>query len=74
MKHDAGHQKTRTIQEFDCCTVDWDAVTISRDHYSISTIFITVKRSVTLISYSLTTKLQIHIGHYYFNGRVVGRT
>ena len=47
MKHDAG-QKNRTIQEFDCCTVDWDAVTISRDHYDISSI--TVKRSVTLIS------------------------
>ena len=74
MKHDAGHQKTRKIQEFDCCIVDWDAVTISRDHYSISTIFITVKRSVTLISYSLTTKLQIHIEHYYFNGCVIART
>ena len=46
----------------------------SRDHYSISTIFITVKRSMTLISYSLTNKLQIHIGHYYFNGRVIART
>ena len=66
MKHDAtiGHQKTRTIKEFDCCTVDWEAVIVSRDHYSISTIFTTAKRTVT--KPSLTTKLQIHIGHLLF--------
>ena len=66
MKHDAGHQETRKISSTGMPSPS-HAITTVYQPYSL----LTVKRSVTLISYSLTTKLQIHIGHYYFNGRVI---